>query len=240
MKNKNEISTIGCPFRKSGKLCTSEIRLFRALPKTVQEDLVNQSVHMQYPKGKVIAQEGERIDSVIIIRHGRIKTSRYDVNGEEYIMDVLHEGQAIWHDMFLNDCTYHYNVITLTETMVCEIRRADFMHLLTKYPNATMSLIAMLSTELKEAKEKAQLLSIRQPLIRLAGFLLDKDKTCSDHVICMKLDDIASSIGLRPETVSRCIRKLEEQKLIIRLGQGKLRVTERMKLLELYSCRNVE
>ena len=103
-----------------------------------------------------------------------------------------------------------------------------------------MSLIAMLSTELKEAKEKAQLLSIRQPLIRLAGFLLDKDKTCSDHVICMKLDDIASSIGLRPETVSRCIRKLEEQKLIIRLGQGKLRVTERMKLLELYSCRNVE
>ena len=48
----------------------------------------------------------------------------------------------------------------------------------------------------QEAKEKAQLLSVRQPLIRLAGFLISKDSTCTNHVICMKLDDIAASIGL--------------------------------------------
>lgn len=239
MSKELEISTIGCPFRKNNKLCTSEIRLFKSLPKDVQEDLVNHSDHIQYPKGKIIAQEGDKIDSVLIIRHGRIKTCRYDANGEEYIMDVLHEGQAIWHDMFLNDYTYHYSIVTLTTTMVCKIKRTDFMHLLTKYPNATMSLIAMLSTELQEAKEKAQLLSVRQPLIRLAGFLISKDSTCTNHVICMKLDDIAASIGLRAETVSRCISKLGEQKLITRLGQGKLKVTNRLKLLELYNSRNI-
>lgn len=239
MSKELEISTIGCPFRKNNKLCTSEIRLFKPLPKDVQEDLVNHSDHIQYPKGKIIAQEGDKIDSVLIIRHGRIKTCRYDASGEEYIMDVLHEGQAIWHDMFLNDYTYHYNIVTLSTTMVCKIKRTDFMHLLTKYPNATMSLIAMLSTELQEAKEKAQLLSVRQPLIRLAGFLISKDTTCTNHVIRMKLDDIAASIGLRAETVSRCISKLEEQQLITRLGQGKLKVTNRLKLLELYNSRNI-
>ena len=240
MSNELEISTIGCPFRKSNKLCTSEIRLFKSLPKDVQEDLVNHSDHIQYPKGKIIAQEGDKIDSVLIIRHGRIKTCRYDASGEEYIMDVLHEGQAIWHDMFLNDYTYHYNIVTLSTTMVCKIKRTDFMHLLTKYPNATMSLIAMLSTELQEAKEKAQLLSVRQPLIRLAGFLISKDTTCTNHVIRMKLDDIAASIGLRAETVSRCISKLEEQQLITRLGQGKLKVTNRSKLSELYNSKNID
>lgn len=240
MSKELEISTIGCPFRKSNKLCTSEIRLFKSLPKDVQEDLVNHSDHIQYPKGKIIAQEGDKIDSVLIIRHGRIKTCRYDASGEEYIMDVLHEGQAIWHDMFLNDYTYHYNIVTLSTTMVCKIKRTDFMHLLTKYPNATMSLIAMLSTELQEAKEKAQLLSVRQPLIRLAGFLISKDTTCTNHVIRMKLDDIAASIGLRAETVSRCISKLEEQQLITRLGQGKLKVTNRSKLSELYNSKNID
>ena len=239
MSKEQEISTIGCPFRKNNKLCTSEIRLFKSLPKDVQEDLVNHSDHIQYPKGKIIAQEGDKIDSVLIIRHGRIKTCRYDASGEEYIMDVLHEGQAIWHDMFLNDYTYHYSIVTLSTTMICKIKRTDFMHLLTKYPNATMSLITMLSTELQEAKEKAQLLSVRQPLIRLAGFLISKDTTCTNHVICMKLDDIAASIGLRAETVSRCISKLEEQQLITRLGQGKLKVTNRLKLLELYNSRNI-
>ena len=239
MSKELEISTIGCPFRKNNKLCTSEIRLFKSLPKDVQEDLVNHSDHIQYPKEKIIAQEGDKIDSVLIIRHGRIKTCRYDASGEEYIMDVLHEGQAIWHDMFLNDYTYHYNIVTLSTTMVCKIKRTDFMHLLTKYPNATMSLIAMLSTELQEAKEKAQLLSVRQPLIRLAGFLISKDTTCTNHVIRMKLDDIAASIGLRAETVSRCISKLEEQQLITRLGQGKLKVTNRSKLSELYNSKNI-
>ena len=240
MSKELEISTIGCPFRKNNKLCTSEIRLFKSLPKDVQEDLVNHSDHIQYPKGKIIAQEGDKIDSVLIIRHGRIKTCRYDASGEEYIMDVLHEGQAIWHDMFLNYYTYHYNIVTLSTTMVCKIKRTDFMHLLTKYPNATMSLIAMLSTELQEAKEKAQLLSVRQPLIRLAGFLISKDTTCTNHVIRMKLDDIAASIGLRAETVSRCISKLEEQQLITRLGQGKLKVTNRSKLSELYNSKNID
>lgn len=238
MNKEQEISTIGCPFRDNNKLCTSEIRLFKALPKHVQEDLVNQSRHIQYAKGKVIAKEGDKVESVIIIRHGRIKTCHYDASGEEYIMDVLHEGQAIWHDMFLNDYVYHYNIVCLTKTLVCEIRRTDFMKLLTKYPNATMSLIAMLSTELKEAKEKSQLLAIRQPVIRLAGFLINKDTTCTDHIICMKLEDIAASIGLRAETISRCITKLEKEQLIVRVGQGKLMVTNRLKLLELYNSQH--
>ena len=235
MSKELEISTIGCPFRKKNKLCTSEIRLFKPLPLDVQEYLVNNSEHVQYPKGKILAHEGDQIDAVLIIRHGRIKTCRYDVNGEEYIMDILHEGQAIWHDMFLNDYKYHYDIVTLTDTMICKIKRTDFMRLLTKYPNAAMSLIAMLSTELQEAKEKTQLLSIRQPIIRLSGFLLNKDRTCTNHEIQMKLDDIAASIGLRPETVSRCISKLEKQKVIIRLGQGKLKVIDRQQLLEIYN-----
>ena len=235
MTKELEIKTIGCPFRKKNKLCTSEIRLFKPLPLDVQEYLVNNSEHVQYPKGKILAHEGDQIDAVLIIRHGRIKTCRYDVNGDEYIMDILHEGQAIWHDMFLNDYKYHYDIVTLTDVMICKIKRSDFMHLLSKYPNAAMSLIAMLSTELQEAKEKTQLLSIRQPLIRLAGFLLNKDKTCTNHEIHMKLDDIAASIGLRAETVSRCISKLEKENLIVRLGQGHLKVTNRNELIALYN-----
>lgn len=223
-----------CPFRKNHTLCTSEIRLFKPLPLDVQEMLVSQSKHVKYKKGEVIAHEGDLIEEVIIIREGRVKTCRIDANGDEYIMDILHESQAIWHDMFLKDHTYHYSIVALTDVYVCSIQRSDFMQMLGKYPTCAMSLIAMLSTELQEAKEKAQLLSIRQPLTRLAGFLLNKDQTCTNHIIKMKLDDIAASIGLRPETVSRCITKLESEQLIERMGQGKLRVINQSELLNLY------
>lgn len=223
-----------CPFRKNHTLCTSQIRLFQPLPLDVQEMLVSESEHRTYKKGEEIAHVGDSIEEVIIIREGRVKTCQIDASGDEYIMDILHESQAIWHDMFLKDHTYHYSIIALSEVTVCTIKRQTFMQMLGKYPTCAMSLIAMLSTELQEAKEKAQLLSIRQPLTRLAGFLLNKDQTCTNHEIKMKLDDIAASIGLRPETVSRCISKLENEHLIERLGQGKLKVIDQTNLLELY------
>lgn len=234
MNKEQEKQTTGCPFKKNHKLCTSEIRLFKALPLAVQQDLVNSSQHVQYKKGTVIAEEGEAVDAILIIRHGLVKTCTYDVNGEEYIMDILHDGQAIWHDMFLTDYTYHYSIVTLSNVLICKIKRSDFMRMLGKYPTAAMSLIAMLSTELQEAKQKAQLLSVRQPITRLAGFLLDKNKNCTNHEIRMKLDEIAASIGLRPETVSRCITKLENEKMILRLGQGKLQVLNQKALQDLY------
>lgn len=234
MKKSSEAHTSNCPFRKNNTLCTSEIRLFKPLPFDVQEMLVAESEHRSYKKGQIIAHEGDSIEEVIIIREGRVKTCRVDMNGEEYIMDILHESQAIWHDMFLKDHTYHYSIVALSNVRVCTIKRTAFMKMLGEYPTAAMSLIAMLSTELDEAKEKAQLLSIRQPLTRLAGFLLNKDKTCTDNIISMKLDDISASIGLRPETVSRCISKLENEHYIERLGQGKLKVIDRNNLHKLY------
>ena len=49
----------------------------------------------------------------------------------------------------------------------------------------------------------------------------------------MRLDDIAASIGLRPETVSRSLSKLEKEGIINRLGQGKLQVKDRAALQKL-------
>lgn len=228
-----------CPFRKEHRLCISEIGLFKALPLEIQESLIENAQHKHFEKGSILANEGDKVDGVLILRQGRIKTCRYDRDGEEYILDILHEGQAIWHDLFLNRPVYHYNIVSLTEVLVCKISRQDFMRIFSRYPQAAMSLIAMLSTELESAKERAMLLAIRSPKIRLAGFLLSKDRTCINHEIHMKLEDIAASIGLRVETVSRGIKALEQEGLIKRLGQGKLVVCDRAGLEALFNASNV-
>ncbi len=163
-----------------------------------------------------------------------MKIARYDIEGEEHILDILHDGQAIWHGMFLNDHIYHYSVICMSDVQLCTIHRNDFMDMLQKDPSTAMFLIEMLSTELKEANEKTLLLSIRDPLVRLAGFLLEKDRSCIGSQINLKLDDIASSISLRPETVSRNIAILEKQNLIIRKGHGRIFVTNREGLKKLF------
>ena len=98
---------------------------------------------------------------------------------------------------------------------------------LRREPEMALGLIAMLSTELTEEKEKVMLLSIRDPDTRLAGFLLDRDGKCLNGKISMKLSDIAATISLRPETVSRSLTKLQKAGYIERAGRGELRVTDR-------------
>lgn len=224
-----------CPYRGTCALCTESIRLFKELPKEEQIHLIENSIHTSHPRGTVLAHEGDAINEVLIIRSGRVKTCHIDISGDEHILDILHERQAIWHGMFLRDHTYQYDIVALSDVSLCRISRSDFMEVLRRSPETAMYLIEMLSTELQDANEKSFLLSIRSPEERIAAFLLFRDARAVGSIIEMKLDDIAASIGLRPETISRYLSRMEKEKLIRREGQGKLRVCNREKMKRLYT-----
>ena len=206
--------------------CMERIRLFAGLPDQARKELARRSVHDSYPRGAVLVREGNPIDSILIVRHGRIKTFRQDPDGEEYVLDVLHDGQAIWHGMFLEDSVYHYSVGCLTPVDLCRIRRADFEALLSRDPQMAFGLIRMVCTELDDAEEKVMILSIRDPRRRLAEYLLHRERRCMHGEISLKLADIARSVSLRPETVSRTISAFERQGLVQRLGRGRLKLLD--------------
>ncbi|MDD5940566.1 MAG: Crp/Fnr family transcriptional regulator [Lachnospiraceae bacterium] len=221
----------GCSFRKEGKYCISGIRLFRDLPMKIQGQLIERAVHTQHARGSYLVSNGDEIRSALIIRKGKVKISRTEATGDEHILDVLHDGQAVWHGIFLEDHTYHYDVICLTDVKLCEIPRQELLAVFKENPQVTMNLIGMLSTELDEAEEKVLILSIREPGKRVAEFLLYRDRRCLGGEISLKLEDIAASVNLRVETVSRHIAEFVREGLIERTGRGRLRVKDRDGLL---------
>jgi CRP/FNR family transcriptional regulator len=71
-------------------------------------------------------------------------------------------------------------------------------------------------------------------MARLAGFLMYRvDRSPTDDIV-LKLDDIAASVSLRMETVSRKLRELEKMGLIERRGHAKIKVIDRDALREIY------
>jgi cAMP-binding proteins - catabolite gene activator and regulatory subunit of cAMP-dependent protein kinases len=224
----------GCLNCKNGLLCTATIPLFSTLPKDIQKNLTEHSVQTTKAKGSFLFRAGEKVDSVLIIRKGRIKLCKYDADGNEYILDIIHDGDAVWENLFLENAVFPYSAVCLSKVELCEIRKSEFIQLLADRPGIAMNLISLLSLRLKDANEKALLLSIRDPKVRLAGFLLDRDIRCVGPEIKLKLEDIAASIGLRPETVSRNLSRFEKEGLIQRLGQGKILVTDRSGLKKIY------
>ena len=115
-----------CAFSRAGSSCMDNIRLFADLPASAKRELLACSRHSTHPAGSIIVHEGDPIESIVVVRSGRIKTFRTSLDGKEYVLDVLHDGQALWHGMFLADHTYRYSVACLTRVELCRIHRADF------------------------------------------------------------------------------------------------------------------
>ena len=216
-----------CAFSRAGSSCMDNIRLFADLPVDAKRELLACSRHTVHEQGAIIVHEGDPIESIIVVRSGRIKTLRTGADGEEYVLSLLHDGQALWHGMFLEDHIYHYSAECLTPVRLCRIHRADFEKLIANHPDVALGLIRMICTELDEAEERTMMLSIRDPRRRLAQYLLVRDQSCVGPEIRLKLEDIASSIGLRPETVSRNIARFVREGIVERTGRGRLLVVDR-------------
>lgn len=216
-----------CAFSRAGSSCMDNIRLFADLPSPAKRELLARARHTTHESGAIIAHEGDPIESIIVVRSGRIKTYHSTSDGEQYVLDVLHDGQALWHGLFLDNHTYGYSVSCLTPVRLCRIHRADVEQMLANHPDVAMGLIRMVCTELDRADERIMMLSIRDPRRRLAEYLLVRDRSCTGPEIHLKLEDIASSVGLRPETVSRNIARFDREGLVKRTGRGRLLVLDR-------------
>lgn len=216
-----------CAFSRAGSSCMDNIRLFAGLPPSAKRELLARARHTAHASRDIIVHEGDPIESIIVVRTGRIKTYRSTSDGEQHVLDVLHDGQALWHGLFLDNHTYGYSVSCLTPVRLCLIHRADVEQMLANHPDVAMDLIRMVCTELDHAEERIMMLSIRDPRRRLAEYLLARDRSCTGPEIHLKLDDIASSVGLRPETVSRNIARFDREGLVRRTGRGRLLVLDR-------------
>lgn len=206
--------------------------MFEGMPADAHADLLSRVVHSSHPQGSILVRKGDPIRSILILRSGRVKTFNADQDGEEYVLDVLHEGQAIWHGMLLKDATYHYSIACLTPVELCRIRLADYEAFLKQRPDLAMQLIGVLCSELDAAEEKLMMLGIRDPRRRLAEYLLMRDERCAGGEIHLKVSDIAASIGLRPETVSRTLADFIRRGMVVRVGRGRLQVVDRQALLK--------
>lgn len=197
-----------------------------------QEKLVKEAIHKVYEKNETLFQEGDSCQSLFIILEGKVKLSSMDRNGKENIYDIIIPGQSIGEDRFLSKEKFPFTATCLSQTKICEIQAKSFQNILQKNPESCINLILALSKKIKSQEEKISLLSENDGLERLAIFLLNRSQRIRSLNIQLSIEEIAASINLRAETVSRKIAQLSELGLIQRQGKSKISILNYQKLKE--------
>lgn len=199
--------------------CIRDIAFLYGMPDENQMEILSHSTSRQLKRGDYLFHEGDEVRSIVIIREGQVKLSSYDAEGRENIIGIFSDEETIWEGVFAGNRRYPYSAICLTDVCCCFIRRSDIESAVSN-PAVALQVIHMLSSKLHDANERSRILSISEPVKRLAAFFLYRGKRSNEPVIYLRLDDIAGSVSLRPETVSRNIRKLVGDGLIEKTGQS--------------------
>lgn len=182
-------------------------------------DLLSQLVVTKvYPPDNLIVLAHDEGDSLFVIVRGQVKVSIISVDGREVILSMLGSGDFFGEMSLLDGKPRSATVISVEETEVICLRRADFIRLLDRVPEIAVKLLAGLTARLRMADRKIESLALMDVTGRVASAVLQiaeeigqKDPRGTVVKNRPTHQSLASMAGTTRETVSRVLKRLENQ-----------------------------
>jgi len=230
-KNTKKHSSEKC--KNCNSLCARDIPFIDSMSDREKEILIDASTRKKISKGDFLFREGDTIDAIYIILKGSVKLVNYDADGREQIVGIFSAGETIWEGILTDDLHFPYSCVAMSDIKSCIITRESLLKVL-ENPRTGINIIALLSRKLHDANARNQMLSATDPVRRLAAFFIYHSRRLGNDTLEFRLDDIAASLNLRPETISRKITQLSDDGIIARSGKSGIKILDFVRLEELY------
>ena len=194
------------------------VSLFESLDQQELEALSDLAFTRTFSKDNVIILAEEEGDTLFIIKKGQVKVSIVSEEGREVILSLLGESSVFGELSLLDGKPRSANVVATEETNLLMLRRADFVQLIYKTPQIATALLAELATRLRKTDRQIEGLALLDVTSRISETLLqlatEQGTETVDGVVIESRpthQELANMSGTTRETVSRVLKRLEEQ-----------------------------
>ena len=173
-----------------------------------------------YKKKQEIFSEGSYPHALYFINSGKVKTSKINESGKEYITGLHKKGNFIGYVALVKEDAYTESAVALEETDVSIIPRQDFFALLYSNRDVSNKFIKMMSNEITEKERQLITLAYSSVRQRVASALLRlrrryKEKGKEDpFTISMSRENLASLVGTATESLIRTLSDFREENII--------------------------
>jgi CRP/FNR family transcriptional regulator, anaerobic regulatory protein len=171
-------------------------------------------------RGDVLYHMGNHFDSIFAVRSGFFKTRVLLEDGRDHVTSFRMNGELLGFDG-IGTQTYACDAIALEDSEVCIIPYQRLMGLANKVQSLALELNRMLSREIVREQQIMALLGTMQAEERVTTFLLnlsnrfkERQYSATCFVLRMTREEIGSYLGLKLETVSRVLSRLQTANLI--------------------------
>jgi CRP-like cAMP-binding protein len=214
----------GMPLRSGGRAttcfsCQSRPRTEWCALSETDLKLVNDSkIDRDYAPGDVLYHQGDPCTGVFCIQSGLVGLRKVGADGNSVLVRLAQPGDTIGYRSFLAGEEHKLSAEVLKPSTICFVERSVARRMLDTKPELGLRFLKRMAEELDTAEDKFLQTTSFDIRARLAHLLLVlKDRFAAEEKDgALKLElplsrqDMAAMIGVRPETMSRAIRKFED------------------------------
>ncbi len=180
--------------------------------------------------GSVLFREGDRADSLYLVRKGSLKLVRYGSDGSEYILDTLFPGDFYGGDQLFLSSVARETGVAAELLGICMIKAEELQHLILKKPEIALKSMTYLNAKLDQYRLQVEMLSTSDIQKRICMYLFERYRKTASTTLHLTQDDIGSALHLTKETVNRKLSSLKDEGILRVEGKGKLQILDMAKL----------
>jgi CRP/FNR family transcriptional regulator, dissimilatory nitrate respiration regulator len=188
-------------------------RFFEGISKSSKEALAKYCLPIERPKQTILFREGDSGEAMFLLARGRISIHKLSPEGAETVIKVLKPGEVFAEVTLFEKKFYPVTAVSLTDVLVFKLLRRDLLDLL-RQEDFRNDFIAMLLRKQRYLADKIQQLTSQDVAQRLRTFLLEQYGEVKQIQVDINKKQLAAAIGATPETLSRLLQDLRQQKLL--------------------------
>ncbi|WP_239080083.1 Crp/Fnr family transcriptional regulator [Paractinoplanes brasiliensis] len=192
-----------------------------SLPRDVAASLVERSVRLSFPAGRVILREGALDSHVFLLLSGFVKVTTA-VEGVETLLGIRLPGEVVGEIGALTGEPRNATVSASGPLVAGRLQRGDFEAFLRQRPDASALIAAAVARQLRWANRRRTDFAAFPAPIRLARVLSEMAEVCGrrrsdgsvELLVPLSQTDLAAMVAIAQATVEKAAHELRDQGLI--------------------------
>lgn len=195
-------------------MLVGRVPIFSQLDDDELKDIAGRVKLRHHRRNEQLYGAGENNPHLMIIHSGHVKVYRITESGHEQLIRVLGEGDFLGDMSFISGAPTDHFATTLEAAEICALHHDDLRDYLLRFPTVTYKMLETLSSRLEGTERQMSVFAGEDADHRIAAYLLEQgDKApeapTAKFALPMPKKDIASFLGLTPETLSRKLAQFE-------------------------------
>jgi CRP/FNR family transcriptional regulator, cyclic AMP receptor protein len=206
-----------CKLKESGFLCH--------LTDLAAKEFESMKFSSFYPAGSSLFLENEPVRGVFLLCSGKVKLSVSSRGGKTLILQLARPGEVLGLSASMSDIPYEVSAEALYPSKVAFIRREDFVHFVSRFPEVYQAVTRQLNSQYARACEQLRTVglstSAHEKVARLFLNWFSEEKQTSEAAqikMALTHEQIAECIGSTRETITRTLSEFKNKHLVTLKG----------------------